>query len=178
MDIKRCRYIYIKVTKTRVLVVYPLWMYINRYDRLAVQFCLRVNRLNLCYAWYSHIWGRISGQFRPFEFRIYTATVWDYTPPLPVLFEYISLSIFYLYIHVLTFMQFFHIDMFSFVERIKEIRKFKRKIRFVCLMWIKKVCCIRASEASVFNTHVFEPENKNISTINVERSKILLALYM
>ena len=100
VDIKRCRYIYIKLTKTRVLVVYPLWMYINRYDRLAAQFCLRVNRLNLCYAWYSHVWGRISGQFRPFEFRIYTATVWDYTPPLPVLFEYISLSIFYLYIYV------------------------------------------------------------------------------
>ena len=42
--------IFIKVTETRVFVVYPMWVYQNRYDRLAVQFCLRVNRLNPCYA--------------------------------------------------------------------------------------------------------------------------------
>ena len=42
--------IFIKVTGTRVFVVYPMWVYQNRYDRIAVQFCLRVNRLNPCYA--------------------------------------------------------------------------------------------------------------------------------
>ena len=47
--------IFIEVTETRVFVVYPMWVYHNRYDRLAVQFCLRVNRLNPCYAWFSHV---------------------------------------------------------------------------------------------------------------------------
>ena len=43
--------IFIKVTETRVFVIYPmLVVYQYRYDRLAVQFCLRVTRSNPCYA--------------------------------------------------------------------------------------------------------------------------------
>ena len=53
--------LFIKVTETRVFVFNPVLVYQNRYDRLAVQICLRVNRLNPCYAWFSHVQGWISG---------------------------------------------------------------------------------------------------------------------
>ena len=42
--------ILIKITETRVFVVYPMWVYQNRYDQLADQFCLRANWLDPCYA--------------------------------------------------------------------------------------------------------------------------------
>ena len=87
--------IFIKVTETRVFVVY-----------VCVSESIRSIGCYICV--------RVNSQFQPFKVRWYMYTATDYTPH-PTQSLYIYLDIYYLFTFRLC--NFFHSDIFSFVER-------------------------------------------------------------
>ena len=75
--------------------------------------------------------------------------------PTPPNLVWISLSPYiYTCIYIFVYVIFSFRHFFSCRTDVWEIRKFKRKICFVCLhvIWIKEVCCIRAGELILYTS--------------------------